>query len=178
MINKEIYLKALKLICLDAGLEFSGEKGDQLLKGKITLFENFLQDFTNEDFEKATLEIIRKETFYNKIPQVKVFIEYCQKEKDKRLSEKKARELEIIKNEKQKLISTIYKFFEINKIDYLFNSLASELRSYNIEQITQAFNNLKNIDRPQIEDWRKELNKKETTSEAKNWVMPNLKADR
>ena len=178
MINKEIYLKALKLICLDAGLEFSGEKGDQLLKGKITLFENFLQDFTNEDFEKATLEIIRKETFYNKIPQVKVFIEYCQKEKDKRLSEKKARELEIVKNEKQKLISTIYKFFEINKIDYLFNSLASELRSYNIEQITQAFNNLKNIDRPQIEDWRKELNKKETTSEAKNWVMPNLKADR
>jgi len=178
MINKEIYLKALKLICLDAGLEFSGEKGDQLLKGKITLFENFLQDFTNEDFEKATLEIIRKETFYNKIPQVKVFIEYCQKEKDKRLSEKKARELEIVKNEKQKLISTIYKFFEINKIDYLFNSLASELRSYNLEQITQAFNNLKSIDRPQIEDWRKELNKKETTSEAKNWIMPNLKADR
>jgi len=178
MINKEIYLKALKLICLDAGLEFSGEKGDALLKGKITLFENFLQDFTNEDFEKATLEIIRKETFYNKIPQVKVFIEYCQKEKDKRLSEKKARELEMVKNEKQKLISIIYKFFEINRTDYLFNSLASELRPYNLEQITQAFNNLKNIDRPQIEDWRKELNKKETTSEAKNWIMPNLKADR
>jgi len=178
MINKEIYLKALKLICLDAGLEFSGEKGDALLKGKITLFENFLQDFTNEDFEKATLEIIRKETFYNKIPQVKVFIEYCQKEKDKRLSEKKARELEMVKNEKQKLISIIYKFFEINRTDYLFNSLASELRPYNLEQIKQAFNNLKNIDRPQIEDWRKELNKKETTSEAKNWIMPNLKDDR
>ena len=178
MINKEIYLKGLQLICLDGGLEFSREKDDAFLKGKITLFENFLQDFTNEDFEKATLEIIRKETFYNKIPQVKVFIEYCQKEKDKRLSEKKARELEIVKNEKQKLISTIYKFFEINKIDYLFNSLASELRPYNLEQIKQAFNNLKNIDRPQIEDWRKELNKKETTSEAKNWIMPNLKADR
>ena len=178
MINKEIYLKALKLICLDAGLEFSGEKGDQLLKGKITLFENFLQDFTNEDFEKATLEIIRKETFYNKIPQVKVFIDYCQKEKDKRLSEKKARELEIIKNEKQKLISTIYKFFEINKGDYLFNSLASELRPYNLEQITQAFDNLKDIDKPQIEDWRTELNKKETANEVGNWALPNLKADR
>jgi hypothetical protein len=180
MINKETYLKGLKLICLDAGLEFSGEKGDTLLKGKVTLFENFLQDFANEDFEKATLEIIRKEIFYNKIPQVKVFIDYCQKEKDKRLSEKKARELEIIKNEKQKLISTIYKFFEISKTeaDYLFNSLASELRSYNLEQITQAFDNLKDIDKPQIEDWRKELSKKETTSEAKNWVMPNLKADR
>jgi len=73
MIDKEIYLKGLKLICLDAGLEFSGDKGDQLLKGKIILFENFLQDFTNEDFEKATLEIIRKETFYNKIPQVKIY---------------------------------------------------------------------------------------------------------
>ena len=178
MINKEIYLKGLKLICLDAGLEFSREKDDAFLKGKITLFENFLQDFTNEDFEKATLEIIRKETFYNKIPQVKVFIEYCQKEKHKRLNEKKARELEIIKNEKQKLISTIYKFFEIKKTDYLFNSLASELRPYNLEQIKQVFNNLKDIDRPQIEDWRKELNKKETTSEVKNWVMPNLKENR
>ena len=178
MINKETYLKGLKLICLDAGLEFSGDKGDIFLKGKITLFENFLQDFTNEDFEKATLEIIRKETFYNKIPQVKVFIEYCQEEKDKRLSEKKARELEIIKNEKQKLISTIYKFFEINKGDYLFNSLASELRPYNLQQITQAFNNLKDIDIPQIEDWRKELNKKETTNEAENWALPNLKTDR
>ena len=178
MIDKETYLKGLKLICLDAGLEFSGDKGDALLKGKIILFENFLQDFTNEDFEKATLEIIRKETFYNKIPQVKVFIDYCQKEKDKRLSEKKARELEIIKDGKQKLISTIYKFFEINKGDYLFNSLASELRPYNLEQITQAFDNLKDIDKPQIEDWRRELNKKETTSEAKNWALPNLKADR
>jgi len=182
MINKEIYLKGLKLICLDAGLEFSREKDDAFLKGKITLFENFLQNFTNEDFEKATLEIIRKETFYNKIPQVKVFIEYCQKEKDKRLSEKKARELEIIKNEKQKLISTIYKFFEIDKTpptDYLFYALASTLRSCSLEQIKQAFDNLKIIGyRPTIEDWRKELNKKETTSEAKNWVMPNLKADR
>ena len=178
MINKETYLKGLKLICLDAGLEFSGEKGDQLLKGKITLFENFLQDFTNEDFEKATLEIIRKETFYNKIPQVKVFIEYCQKEKDKRLSQEKIIKLETIRDKKKKLISSIYNFFEINKTDYLFNSLASELRPYNLQQITQAFNNLKDIDRPQIEDWRKELNKKETTNEAENWALPNLKTDR
>jgi len=73
---------------------------------------------------------------------------------------------------------TIYKFFEINKGDYLFNSLASELRPYNLQQITQAFNNLKDIDRPQIEDWRKELNKKETTNEAENWALPNLKTDR
>ena len=178
MINKEIYLKGLKLICLDAGLEFSGEKDDAFLKGKITLFENFLQDFTNEDFEKATLEIIRKETFYNKIPQVKVFIEYCQKEREKRLNALKSQEREKIENEKQKLITEIYDFLNIPKGSYRFNALATEFRPYNIEQITQAFNNLKSIDRPQIEDWRRELNKKETTSEAKNWVMPNLKADR
>jgi len=178
MINKEIYLKGLKLICLDAGLEFSGEKGDILLKGKITLFENFLQDFTNEDFEKAILEIIKKETFYNKIPQVKVFIEYCQKEKDKRLGQERTRELRIATYEKQKLISAIYSAFEINKGDYLFSALAKEFRSYNTDQIRQAFDNLINEVSPQIEDWRRELNKKETTSEAKNWVMPNLKADR
>ena len=58
MIDKEIYLKGLKLICLDAGLEFSGDKGDQLLKGKIILFENFLQDFTNEDFEIKSMSVL------------------------------------------------------------------------------------------------------------------------
>ena len=178
MINKETYLKALQLICLDAGLEFSGEKGTQLLKGKILLFEEFLNDFTNKDFEKATLQIIRKETFYNKIPQVKVFIEYCEKEKDKRLNEKKSKELEIIKNEKQKLITDIYKHFTINRGDYLFHSLASELRSYNIEKIENAFNNLKKIDSPKIEDWRREFNKKEVQTQAKILKMPNFKANR
>ena len=178
MISKETYLKALQLICLDAGLEFSGEKGTQLLKGKILLFEEFLKDFTNEDFQKATLQIIRKETFYNKIPQVKIFIEYCEKEKDKRLNEKKAKELEIIKNEKQKLITDIYKHFTINRGDYLFHSLASELRSYNIEKIENAFNNLKKIDSPKIEDWRREFNKKEVQTQAKILKMPNFKANR
>ena len=178
MINKETYLKALQLICLDAGLEFSGEKGTQLLKGKILLFEEFLKDFTNEDFEKATLQIIRKETFYNKIPQVKVFIEYCEKEKDKRLNEKKSKELEIIKNEKQKLITDIYKHFTINRGDYLFHSLASELRSYNIEKIKSIFNSLKKMDKPQLEDWRQEFNKKEVQTQAKILIMPNFKANR
>ena len=109
MINKETYLKALQLICLDAGLEFSGEKGTQLLKGKILLFEEFLKDCTNEDFQKATLQIIRKETFYNKIPQVKVFIEYCEKEKEKRLNKERSIKIELFNNKKQKLITDIYK---------------------------------------------------------------------
>ena len=180
MINKEIYLKGLQLICLDAGLEFSREKDDAFLKGKITLFENFLEHFTNEDFEKATLEIIRKETFYNKIPQVKVFIDYCQKEKDKRLCKKRAGKLEIVKNEKEKLISSIYKYFGITKDKQLslFYHLATHFRYYEKNDIERSFNNLKNNESPTFEDWLRELNKKETTNEAKNWVVPNLKADR
>ena len=178
MINKETYLKALQLICLDAGLEFSGEKGTQLLKGKILLFEEFLKDFTNEDFEKATLQIIRKETFYNKIPQVKVFIEYCEKEKEKRLNKERSIKIELFNNKKQKLITDIYKYFTINRGDYLFHSLASEFRSYNIEKIEDAFNNLKKIDKPQIEDWRREFNKKEVQTQAKILIMPNFKANR
>lgn len=160
MINKETYLKALQLICLDAGLEFSGEKGTQLLKGKILLFEEFLKDFTNEDFQKATLQIIRKETFYNKIPQVKVFIEYCKQEKAARITEQNAKKIELIKSEKQELITEIYKHFNIIYGDYLFNSLAATLRSYNKKQIEKAFNNLK-IQKPvTLENWTKELNKK------------------
>jgi hypothetical protein len=174
MINKIIIENGLKKILADIGK--LPEK--QMLDLKVILLQEFLVDFEASDFNQAINNMILQEDFYSKLPQTRIFIKYCQKEKDKRLSEKKARELEMVKNEKQKLISIIYKFFEINRTDYLFNSLASELRPYNIEQITQAFNNLKNIDRPQIEDWRKELNKKETTSEAKNWVMPNLKADR
>lgn len=175
MINKETITDCLELISIAAGLTLS----DKDIERKIILFSHpeIFGEYEDNDFKKATIEIIKNETFYNKIPQPVTFREYCQKEKDKRLSEKKARELEIVKNEKQKLISTIYKFFEISRGDYLFN-LASEFRSYNTDQIRQAFNNLKDIDRPQIEDWRKELNKKETTNEAKNWVMPNLKANR
>jgi len=160
MIDKETYLKGLKLICLDAGLEFSGEKGDVLLKGKIILFENFLQDFTNEDFEKATLEIIRKETFYNKIPQVKVFIEYCKEEKAVRISKENAKKIELIKSEKQELITEIYKYFNIISGDYLFGSLAATFRSYNKKQIEKAFNNLKVQKFVTLEHWTKELTKK------------------
>jgi hypothetical protein len=178
MINKETYLKALQLICLDAGLEFSGEKGAQLLKGKILLFEEFLADFTNEDFQKATLQIIKKETFYNKIPQVKVFIDYCTKEKEKRTNKERSIKIELFNNQKQKLITDIYKHFTINKGDYLFHSLASEFRSYDIKKIEDAFNNLKKIDRPQIDDWRREFNKKEIHTQTKTLIMPNFKANR
>jgi len=174
MINKIIIENGLKKILADIGK--LPEK--QMLDLKVILLQEFLVDFEGSDFNQAINNMILQEDFYSKLPQTRIFIKYCQKEKDKRLSEKKARELEIVKNEKQKLISTIYKFFEINKTDYLFNSLASELRPYNLEQIRQAFDNLKSIDKPQIDDWRSELNKKETTSEAKNWVIPNLKADR
>jgi len=160
MIDKETYLKGLKLICLDAGLEFSGDKGDALLKGKIILFENFLQDFTNEDFEKATLEIIRKETFYNKIPQVKVFIEYCKEEKAVRISKENAKKIELIKSEKQELITEIYKYFNIIPGDYLFGSLAATFRSYNKKQIEKTFNNLKVQKSATLENWTKELTKK------------------
>lgn len=160
MIDKETYLKGLKLICLDAGLEFSGDKGDALLKGKIILFENFLQDFTNEDFEKATLEIIRKETFYNKIPQVKVFIEYCKDEKAVRISKENAKKIELLKSEKQELITEIYKYFNIISGDYLFGSLAATFRSYNKKQIEKAFNNLKMQKSVTLENWTKELTKK------------------
>jgi len=178
MINKETYLKGLKLICLDAGLEFSGEKGDQLLKGKITLFENFLQDFTNEDFEKATLEIIRKETFYNKIPQVKVFIEYCQKEKDKRLSVLKSQETLEIKEDMENVIDTIINYLDLKPSDRLYHYVKNELKNQNKDKIREAFKKLKDKKDATPDDWRRELGKKEVTKEAKNWVMPNLKANR
>ena len=178
MINKEIYLKALQLICLDAGLEFSGEKGTQLLKGKILLFEEFLKDFTNEDFQKATLQIIRKETFYNKIPQVKIFIEYCEKEKEKRLNKERSVKIELFNNKKQKLITNIYKHFAITRSDYLFHSLAGEFRSYDIKKIEDAFNNLKKIDKPKIEDWRQEFNKKEIHIQSRTLIMPNFRVNR
>lgn len=178
MINKETYLRGLKLICLDAGLEFSGEKGAELLKGKITLFENFLQDFTSEDFEKATLEIIRKETFYNKIPQVKVFIEYCQKEKDKRINALKSQEAIKIELDMENVIDTIINYLDLKANNTLYHYVKNELKNQNKDKIREAFKKLKDKEDATPDDWRRELDKKEVTKEAKNWVMPNLKANR
>ncbi len=157
MINKETYLKGLKLICLDAGLEYSGEKGTELLKGKITLFENFLEEFTDKDFEKATLGIIRNETFYNRIPQVKVFLDYCSKEKETRLILLKAKELLEIKEDMDNVIDSIVNHFQLTKSDLIYNYITVELRAVSKDNIREVFKILRNKPNATRDDWRKEL---------------------
>jgi len=122
MINKETITDCLELISIAAGLTLS----DKDIERKIILFSHpeIFGEYEDNDFKKATIEIIKNETFYNKIPQPVTFREYCQKEKDKRLSVLKSRETLEIKEDMENVIDTI-----INYLAYLFNSLIAKIKN-------------------------------------------------
>jgi hypothetical protein len=174
MINKIIIENGLKKILADIGK--LPEK--QMLDLKVILLQEFLVDFEESDFNQAINNMILQEDFYSKLPQTRIFIKYCQKEKDKRINALKSQEVIKIKSDMENVTKSIIDYLDLQPTDQLYHYVKNELKNQNKDKIREVFKKLKDKKDATPDDWRKELNKKETTSEAKNWVMPNLKADR
>lgn len=174
MINKIIIENGLKKILADIGK--LPEK--QMLDLKVILLQEFLVDFEGSDFNQAINNMILQEDFYSKLPQTRIFIKYCQKEKDKRINALKSQEVIKIKSDMENVTKSIIDYLDLQPTDQLYHYVKNELKNQNKDKIREVFKKLKDKKDATPDDWRKELNKKEITSEAKNWVMPNLKADR
>lgn len=176
MINKETITDCLELISIAAGLTLS----DKDIERKIILFSHpeIFGEYEDNDFKKATIEIIKNETFYNKIPQPVTFREYCQKEKDKRINALKSQEAIKIELDMENVTKSIIDYLDLKANNTLYHYVKNELKNQNKDKIREAFKKLKDKEDATPDDWRRELNKKEVTKEAKNWVIPNLKADR
>jgi hypothetical protein len=170
MINKIIIENGLKKILADIGK--LPEK--QMLDLKVILLQEFLVNFEASDFNQAINNMILQEDFYSKLPQTRIFIKYCQKEKDKRLSNLKSQEILEIKEDMENVTTSIIDYLDLKPSDRLYHYVKNELKNENKDKIREVFKKLKDKKDATPDDWRKELNKKEAINNAKNWVIPNL----
>jgi hypothetical protein len=106
---------------------------------------------------QAIKNMILHETFYNKLPQSKVFIEYCDQARRHRLTNESLIAHEIENNERLVLIGGVIDYFSILPDEHLFKIITTESRGYSNEIIEKAFNRVKDRNIRIWDTWKSAL---------------------